>query len=99
MWGPRGLGDLGRMAIYIREQGSTCNYFQGFGEQAHSLGNLGSLAKKVLKNLTLKENPSFRLLFFKKKIFGFWGNPLYPPPPPALENINVFICHRANMLI
>ena len=51
-WGPWGLGDLGRMAIY----------FQGSGEQAHSLGDLGSPAKK-LKKITLKEKPLFRLIF------------------------------------
>ena len=33
------------MAIYFRELGSTGNYFRGFGEQAHSLGDLGSLQK------------------------------------------------------
>ena len=48
---PRVLGDLGRMAIYFgipfifRELGSTGNNFQGFGEQAHSFGDLGSPAK------------------------------------------------------
>ena len=42
---------------------STGNYFQGFGEQAHSFGDLGSPAKN-LKNLTLKEKPSFLLIFF-----------------------------------
>ena len=40
--GPRGFGDLGRMAIYFQGSGSTGNYFQGFGEQAHSFGDLGS---------------------------------------------------------
>ena len=38
-------------------------YFQGAGEQAHSFGDLGSPAKKFKKNLTLKEKPSFRLIF------------------------------------
>ena len=46
-WAPMGFGDLGRMVIYFqRDLGSTGNYFQGFGEQAHSLGDLGSPAKK-----------------------------------------------------
>ena len=40
---PRGLGDLGRMAIYF--QGSK-GIFRGAGEQAQSFGDLGSPAKK-----------------------------------------------------
>ena len=36
---PRGFGDLGRMAIFFRELGSTGNYFQGFADQAHSFGD------------------------------------------------------------
>ena len=43
---PMGFGDLGRMTIYFRELGSTGNYFQGFGQQAHSFGDLGSPAQK-----------------------------------------------------
>ena len=31
------LVDLGRMAIYLQGAGSTCDYLQGFGEQAHNL--------------------------------------------------------------
>ena len=42
------------MAIIFRELGSTGNYFQGFGEQVHSFGDLGSPAKSQ-KNLTLME--------------------------------------------
>ena len=37
------------MAIYFQgagELGSTGNYFKGSREQAHSFGDLGSLAKK-----------------------------------------------------
>ena len=37
---PRGLGDLGRMVIYFQGAGSTGNYFQVFGKQAHSFGDL-----------------------------------------------------------
>ena len=43
---PRGLGDLGRKAIYFRGACSTGNYFRGAGEQAHNFGDLGSPAKK-----------------------------------------------------
>ena len=35
-----------RMAIYFQELRSTGNYFQEFGELAHSFGDLGSPAKK-----------------------------------------------------
>ena len=37
--GPRGFGDLGRMAIYFQGAGSTGNYFRGAREQAHSFGD------------------------------------------------------------
>ena len=43
---PRDLGDPGRMAFFFGKLGSIGNYFQGFGEQAHSFGDLGSPAKK-----------------------------------------------------
>ena len=33
-----------------RDLRSTGNYFRGAGEQAHSFGDLGSLAKKQKKN-------------------------------------------------
>ena len=39
---PRDLGDLEEWLFIFRELGSTCNYFQGIGEQAHSFGDLGS---------------------------------------------------------
>ena len=46
--GPKDFGDLERIEwlFIFRELGSTGNYFQGFGEQAHSFGDLGSTAKK-----------------------------------------------------
>ena len=55
--GPRGFEDLGRMAVYFWGAGEHyiySNYFQGFGEKAHSFGDLGSPAKSK-KNLNLKE--------------------------------------------
>ena len=55
--------------------GSTGNYFEGFGGQAHSLGDLES-CKKVKKKSHLK-GKAFISLIFLKKIFG-------------LENLNVF---------
>ena len=39
-------GIWGEWLFIFRELGSTGNYFQGFGEQAHSFGDLGSPAKK-----------------------------------------------------
>ena len=47
---PRGFGDLGRMAFYFQGAGSTGNYFQEFGEQTHSFGDIGSPAKKLKKS-------------------------------------------------
>ena len=45
--GPPGVfGIWGEWLFIVRELGSTGNYFQGFGEQAHSFGDLGSSAKK-----------------------------------------------------
>ena len=45
--GPPGdLGILGEWPFIFRELGSTGYYFQGFGEQAHSFGDLGSSGKK-----------------------------------------------------
>ena len=61
--GPPGvLGIWGKWLFNFREQlGSTGNYFQGFGEQAHSFGDLGSPAKSNLKG------NSFILFDFLKK--------------------------------
>ena len=84
-WAPMGFGDLGRMAIY----------FQGAGEQAHSFGDFGSPAKSKkfnLNNLTLKEKPSFRLIFFfKNRLLG--GS----PPDPLGKSQCIYF--RVNMLI
>ena len=45
--GPPGvLWIWGEWLFNFRELGSTGNYFQGFGEQAYSFGDLGSPAKK-----------------------------------------------------
>ena len=46
MGSPGVLGIWGEWLFIFRELGSTGNYFQGFGEQAHSFGDLGSPAKK-----------------------------------------------------
>ena len=49
--GPPGvLGIWGEWLFVFGELGSTGNYFQGFGEQAHSFGDLGSPAKQCKKN-------------------------------------------------
>ena len=55
---PGGFGDLVRTAIYFRELGSSGNYFQGSGEQAHSLGDLGSPVKKQKKKKKKKKKIS-----------------------------------------
>ena len=57
---PGVLGMWGEWLFIFRELESTGDYFQGFGEQAHSFGDLGSPAKKLKKNLILKEKTSFR---------------------------------------
>ena len=43
---PQGFGIWGEGLFMFRELGSTGNYFQGSGEQAHSFGDLLSPAKK-----------------------------------------------------
>ena len=63
---------------------STGDYFPGFGEQAHSFGDLGSPAKKFKKKLkTHLKGKAFILFdfFLKKNIFGF--------SRPLLANLNV----------
>ena len=50
LWAPGVLEIWGEWLFIFRELGCTGNYFQGFGEQAHSFGGLGSPAKKFLKN-------------------------------------------------
>ena len=40
------LGIWGEGLFILRELGSTANYFRGAGEQADTLGDLGSTAKK-----------------------------------------------------
>ena len=68
-------------------------YFQGIGEQAHIFGDLGSPAKK-LKNLTLKEKPSFCLTFFKRflQLLG-----VAPPDPPLDISMYLLSCKYANL--
>ena len=49
--GPPGvLGIWGEWLFIFRELRSTGNYFQGFGEQANSFGDLGSPAKSFKKS-------------------------------------------------
>ena len=46
-YGPSGVfGIWGEWLFIFRELGSTGNYFQAFGEQVHSFGDLGIPAKK-----------------------------------------------------
>ena len=84
--GPPGvLGIWGEWLFIFRELRSTDNYFQGFGEQANSFGDLGSPAKKYKKS-HLKGKAFISFDFLIKKIFGFWGE----APRPPLANLNLF---------
>ena len=56
---PRVLGIWVEWPFIFRDLGSTGFYFRGAGEQAHSLGDLGSPVKKQKK----KAKPSFCLIF------------------------------------
>ena len=49
---PCRYGDLERRAIFVRELGSTGNYFRGAREQAHNFGGLGGFREpcKKVKN-------------------------------------------------
>ena len=58
------LGIWGEWIFIFKELESTGDYFQGFEEKTHSFGDLGRPAKKVKKNLSLKEKLTFRLIFF-----------------------------------
>ena len=73
------------------ERGSIGNYFQGFWEQAHSFGDLGSPAKKVKQKSHLKGKAFISFDFFKKhsSVTGGGG---------GLEKSKC-IYFRANMLI
>ena len=58
-WAPGVLGVWGEWLFIFRELGSTDNYFQGFGEQARSFGDLESPGKSK-KNIS----PSSKSLYF-----------------------------------
>ena len=69
--GPRGLGILGEGLYIIRELGSTCYYFKGEGEQAHSFVDVGLPCQKVnnkLKKSHLKGKVS--IMFDFSNFFG-----------------------------
>ena len=75
----------------FRELGSTGNYFQELGEQAHILGDLGSPAKKQKKShIKGKAFISFHF-FLNLRLLG--GSP--PDPLEKSRCINF----RADMLI
>ena len=54
MWAPRGFGDLEISAFCFQVAGKHWKLFQGFEEQPHSSGDLGSPAKS--KKMNLKKN-------------------------------------------
>ena len=80
---PGVLGIWGGCLFIFRELGRTGNYFQGFGEQAHSFGDLGSPTKSKKKShLKAKAFISFD---FNKDLQLLGGSPADP-----LGNLNVF---------
>ena len=46
------MGIWGEWLFIFRDLGSTGNYFQEFGEQAHGMRDLGSPAKEYLKKIS-----------------------------------------------
>ena len=74
-------GIWGKWLFIFRELGSTGNYFQGFVEQAHSFGDLGSPAKNT--NTPHLKGKAFIWFDFFFKICGFWRD-------VPFENLNVF---------
>ena len=76
--GPPGVLRIwGEWLFTFRELGSTCNYFQGFGEQAHSFGDLGSPAKNSKKKSHLK-GKAFISFDFQKISSASGGKPPAP---------------------
>ena len=73
---PGVLGIWGEWLFIFREQGSSGNYFQGFGEQAHSLEFSEPCTKVKKSHLKAKA-------FILFEIIG-------PQTPPPLGNLNVF---------
>ena len=65
---------------------STGNYFRGAGEQAHSLGDLGSPAKKQKKEG--KVSILFDFLNFSSASVG-----IAPRPPLLILNVFIFVQH------
>ena len=85
--GPAGvLGILGEWLFIFRNMGSIGNYLRGAGEQAHSFGDLGSLAKK---QKIIKEKPPFSLIFFRII--------LLPPRPPSKLFLYLFSYKHAHL--
>ena len=75
---PGFLGIWGEWLFIFRELRSTDNYFQGFGEQANSFGDLGSPAKKYKKS-HLKGKAFISFDFLKKiKSSASGGKPQAP---------------------
>ena len=56
------------MAIYFLEAGEHWLLFSGIWGASLYFGGFREPCKKVLKNLTLKEKPSFHLIFFKTSV-------------------------------
>ena len=73
--GPQRFGGSEENDYFFREPGSPGKYFRNLGSTLIVLG-LREPCKKVFKNLTLKEKPSFCLIFLKKNLGLLGGS--YP---------------------
>ena len=67
---PGVLGIWGEWLFIFKELGSTCNYFQGFGEQVQSFGNLGSPVKNLKKNSHYKGKAFISFDFLNLRLLG-----------------------------
>ena len=79
------------MLFIFRELGSICNYFQGFGGQAHTfLDIIGSPAKKK-KKTHLKEKAFISFDFFQKILQLLGGRGGRTPLHLAWLNVITFV--------
>ena len=80
------------MAIYFQGAGEHLLLFSGIRGASSLFWGFREPCKKVKKNLTLKEKPSFQLIL-KKNLRLLWGK----PPNPLRKSTCIYF--RANMLI
>ena len=92
--GLQGFWGSGENNFIFRELGST-GKIQGFGEQAHSFGDLWNPAKSKKKS-QLKEK-AFILFDCFKKSSRFWGEA--PETPFGILNVFTFVLTRLSRLV